>query len=594
MKKLFISAIVALATVVGGVVPAAQAAPANPTNFVVVPGSNPGEITVSWDTVAGETYHIGYFQQNSGASSYGNEITTTTSPYTFTGLASGTVMMPITYQFGIWASLSDNTRSGWTDNWTGVQPALAIGTPSNISGQSAGQSAGDLYVSWTAATNASGYKIYYSTTDLPLSDAGWQSAGTSTYSSKVISGLNSASTYFVKIVPTFSGSDYTGSKSSSAFAPSAGMQTLAAPTGLAVTSPMSGRLGVSWNPVNQAMDYVIYTSTSQAGPWSQAASTMATSFTLSGLNASTALWVKVAARDGMMSAGTGAVSSSAVTPNGGGGGSAPGAIATFTAENTNVSGQIRLTWTAASNATVYDVLRSTAANGTFSSVGTLTGLTRTYVLLDPTIAYYYKIQPFNGVTAGTATAVVGPVYADGLGVAQGGGAPTIVFNQPKFEIPAKLAISSSGKVSLTGKDMGVTSVVVGGKEQKIDVNSTSKLDFETTGLTDGVHDLVMKGAFGTYTIQKAIQVGAPVVTKVYGLSSRTVDLAGGELSISGVGLEGTTQITMNGQILEIVSKGDSKVTFKVPASTLATKNNSILIAGTFAPVLFKNAVTYTK
>jgi hypothetical protein len=103
----------------------------------------------------------------------------------------------------------------------------------------------------------------------------------------------------------------------------------------------------------------------------------------------------------------------------------------------------------------------------------------------------------------------------------------------------------------------------------------------------------MKGAFGTYTVQKAIQVGTPVATKVYGLSARTVSMAGGELSINGVGLEGATQITMNGQILEIVSKTDTKVTFKVPASTLATKNNSILIAGSFLPVLFKNAVTYT-
>ena len=173
-------------------------------------------------------------------------------------------------------------------------------------------------------------------------------------------------------------------------------------------------------------------------------------------------------------------------------------------------------------------------------------------------------------------------------------APVVpVFKQPKFSMPSKIDVDATGKVSLSGKDMGVSTVLIGGKEQKIDTNSDEKLIFDTTGLAKGVHDLVMKGAFGTYTIQKAIQVGEPVVTKVAGVSSRQVGMAGGELSISGQGLEGTSQITMNGQVLEILSKTDSKVTFKIPASTVASVN-SIMIEGSFVPVLFKNAFSYTK
>jgi hypothetical protein len=168
-----------------------------------------------------------------------------------------------------------------------------------------------------------------------------------------------------------------------------------------------------------------------------------------------------------------------------------------------------------------------------------------------------------------------------------------VFKQPKFAMPSKIDVDTTGKVSLSGKDMGVSTVLIGGKEQKIDTNSDEKLVFDTTGLAKGVHDLVMKGAFGTYTIQKAIQVGEAVVTKVAAVSARQVGMAGGELSISGQGLEGTTQITMNGQVLEIVSRTDSKVTFKVPASTVASVN-SIMIEGSFVPVIFKNAFSYTK
>jgi hypothetical protein len=173
-------------------------------------------------------------------------------------------------------------------------------------------------------------------------------------------------------------------------------------------------------------------------------------------------------------------------------------------------------------------------------------------------------------------------------------APVVpVFKQPKFAMPSKIDVDTTGKVSLSGKDMGVSTVLIGGKEQKIDTNSDEKLVFDTTGLAKGVHDLVMKGAFGTYTIQKAIQVGEAVVTKVAAVSARQVGMAGGELSISGQGLEGTTQITMNGQVLEIVSRTDSKVTFKVPASTVASVN-SIMIEGSFVPVIFKNAFSYTK
>lgn len=213
-----------------------------------------------------------------------------------------------------------------------------------------------------------------------------------------------------------------------------------------------------------------------------------------------------------------------------------------------------------------------------------------------TYRFYYRVSlQGNGVyTASVTSAITQSVGAVGAPQQQvQPQAPSVVFNQPKFEIPAKIAISASGKVSLTGQDMGVTSVVVGGKDQKIDVNSTTKLDFDTTGLSDGVHDLVMKGAFGTYTIQKAIQVGAVVATKVTGISARTVNVAGGELSISGQGLEGTTEITMNGQVLEILSKTDSKVTFKVPASTV-TSRNTIKISGSFVPVIYKNAFTYNK
>lgn len=203
----------------------------------------------------------------------------------------------------------------------------------------------------------------------------------------------------------------------------------------------------------------------------------------------------------------------------------------------------------------------------------------------------------NGVVGGelfaiTPAAVVTPPNNQVVSVTPV--APVVpVFKQPKFAMPSKIEVDPSGKVSLKGKDMDVTSVLINGKSQKIDFNSEDKLEFDTTGLAAGTYDLVMKGAFGTYTVQKAILVGEPVVTRVAGISQRTLSVEGGELSISGVGLEGTSQITMNGRVLDIVSKTDSKVTFKVPASTVLSRN-SLMIEGSFVPMVFNNAFSYNR
>lgn len=274
------------------------------------------------------------------------------------------------------------------------------------------------------------------------------------------------------------------------------------------------------------------------------------------------------------------------------------------------NGTFVVSWTAVSgSASSYSIFVGDSATPSswISASSGLSTTTRTLPGYSRVTPWYFKVVAVdNSMQAGT------PTISTNAYLANGGGSNNVysatppsqssvttvipqvpVFKQPKFAMPSKIDVDTTGKVSLSGKDMGVSTVLIGGKEQKIDTNSDEKLVFDTTGLAKGVHDLVMKGAFGTYTIQKAIQVGEAVVTKVAAVSARQVGMAGGELSISGVGLEGSTQITMNGQVLEIVSRTDSKVTFKVPASTVASVN-SIMIEGSFVPVLFKNAFSYTK
>jgi hypothetical protein len=274
-----------------------------------------------------------------------------------------------------------------------------------------------------------------------------------------------------------------------------------------------------------------------------------------------------------------------------GGGNVNMLLETVTNDGTDISTQMSATSSVALSTNMSKKVGSTVTTG-FDLTGKYIVLRIKITMFDNTRVAYHRSA---GVLWGAS-----PAPSGGSGNSGGSGSsssyrvPQVpVFKQPKFAMPSKIDVDATGKVSLSGKDMGVSTVLIGGKEQKIDTNSDEKLVFDTTGLAKGVHDLVMKGAFGTYTIQKAIQVGEPVVTKVAAVSARQVGMAGGELSISGVGLEGTTQITMNGQVLEILSKTDSKVTFKIPASTVASVN-SIMIEGSFVPVLFKNAFSYTK
>ncbi len=626
MKKVLVSALAALAMVVGGVAPAAHAAPSNvAVSYTYSAGSYSLSVDFVGDSaIANSDYDVAYaIVTNGNAGAYTNVPqgvvysvqagTSATSQFVLNDF-----MVPniagSTMRFRV-MSASDNSSFAYSADELMYSPPS---TPTFTAVP--GQNPGEIVLNWTQLSGLT-YEVRWGSTvqpnSYPNTYGAWASVSGNTTTITGLPGLQTnIDLYHVFQLRA------TDSQSGTATATTG---TVQAPVSVGAISSVnasasnqaSGGLYVSWNSALNATGYEISYATSNlaisAGGWSSPVSlsgAFSTSKQYTGLDTSAQYWFKVVpTRGGASFSGTKTASGTAPSTGtqsggggGGGGGSNAGTVTSVIATNTNVSGEIYVSWSAATPADGYQIYRSTSLGGSYASVGGTIGGSNTskiFTGLSPSQGYFFKVSAYTSGGPGALTNPTSVTYADGLGSSFGQTVTTTllpvvpVFKQPKFEMPSKIDIDVTGKVKLSGKDMGVSSVLIGGVSQKIDVNSDAALEFDTTGLAKGVHDLVMKGAFGTYTIQKAIQVGEAVVTKVAAVSARQVGMAGGELSISGVGLEGTTQITMNGQVLEIISKTDSKVTFKVPASTVASVN-SIMIEGSFVPVLFKNAFSYTK
>lgn len=164
-----------------------------------------------------------------------------------------------------------------------------------------------------------------------------------------------------------------------------------APINLTATAVNSNQIDLKWNSVIGVEAYTIYRSSSPAGTYALIATVLANYYSDSGLLASTRYYYKVKA---LNSSGTSNFSAYAYAntwdPSG-----VPGVPANLTAIAVS-SKEIKLTWDPAVDAASYTVSRSTAENGTYSTIATAvkdTTYSNTGLTADRT--YYYKVQAAN-------------------------------------------------------------------------------------------------------------------------------------------------------------------------------------------------------
>lgn len=129
--------------------------PGEPTNVTATVASS-SSITVSWDAVSGATSYKVYYEM--GPTSYDMTLadTVTATSYTHTGLKINT-----TYVYYIKAvnSAGESAAEGGAPRGAATTRLIVPSTPTNVTATAL--SSGSIEISWTAATGATSYKIYW-------------------------------------------------------------------------------------------------------------------------------------------------------------------------------------------------------------------------------------------------------------------------------------------------------------------------------------------------------------------------------------------------------------------------------------------------
>lgn len=152
-----------------------------------------------------------------------------------------------------------------------------------------------MSLNWTAVTGADGYTVQYSANG----GATWTAVSPApTSPTAALSGLSAGTTYTIRVRATDSTSAALPSPWATitqATAPST-PTPLAAPTGVAGTSPAAGELSVTWNNVADADEYVAEYSDDGGTTWTPAPAVASSPASVTGLTAGT-YSIRVLARD---------------------------------------------------------------------------------------------------------------------------------------------------------------------------------------------------------------------------------------------------------------------------------------------------------
>ena len=252
-------------------------------------------------------------------------------------------------------------------------------------------------LAWNAAAGANFYSVWRST----LVNTG---GGSSNTLSTIILNNNNTGTTYTDNSPT-DGSIYryfvTATSAGGTSANSAAVAAVPRPTAPA-SAPFSftgafasTNITLTWSAVSGAVGYVIYRATSASGPYTLLVSLTETTYTDYGLSASSTYYYKIVAIN------AGGVSAT-VTNSVNGLQPAP---ASLSATGTNA--QIFLTWSAATNAASYTLLRGASAGAeTTTVVSGYTGTTYTNTGLVNGNTYYYAVTATstNGTSGKSAEA----------------------------------------------------------------------------------------------------------------------------------------------------------------------------------------------
>ncbi|NWL89336.1 hypothetical protein DMN77_17405 [Paenibacillus sp. 79R4] len=266
--------------------------------------------------------------------------------------------------------------------------------PTNVSAQA--KSSSEIEISWTAA-NADGYNVYRS----DAVDGAYRKLNSVTVTEATYfnTGLEANTTYFYKVT-SLSG-DYESEMSEYAAATTDSDTkepgTPAAPTNVKAEPKGTSRIELSWTAPADADGYNVYRSDAADGPYHRLNSLTVTEATYgdTGLEASSTYFYKVTAIKGELESeksGYAMATTDGETkvPE------APAAPTNISAQAKS-SSEIEISWAASTNATGYNIYRSTSVNGNYSKINPQS-ITTTWFRnsgLAASTTYYYKLTAVN-------------------------------------------------------------------------------------------------------------------------------------------------------------------------------------------------------
>ena len=242
-----------------------------PGSVTVTPALN--SLVVSWAAAANAS---GYkVQWKSGSQTYdaARQATATGTSHTITGLTAGTA-----YTVRVIATRTNAPDSAASSEATGTAQYPAPGVPGSVT---ATPELNSLVVSWTAAANATGYKVQWRSGSQSYDTSTRQATATGT--SHTITGLTAGTAYTVRVIAIrTNASDSAASSEATGTAqyPAAGVP------GSVTAAPALNSLVVSWGAAANADGYKVqWKSGSQTYDAARQATASGTSHTITGLAA---------------------------------------------------------------------------------------------------------------------------------------------------------------------------------------------------------------------------------------------------------------------------------------------------------------------
>ena len=229
-------------------------------------------ISLSWNSVSDAASYVIY--RGFSSDSIKTYVTSTSvRPYTISGLESNTI-----YYFTV-SSINDTVESvpsnhAHAETLSGSISGLQ--SPSDVTAAALGTSS--IQITWSAVSDATGYKVYRSLS----ADGDYSFAGNSASTTYTNTGLSAGTVYYYKV--TAVKDDIESSLSSYAYATTGGSSGTidyppVMPTGLIVSSVSSGSITLSWTSVSSAASYNIYRSSTQTGTPALVGTVSSTSYT---------------------------------------------------------------------------------------------------------------------------------------------------------------------------------------------------------------------------------------------------------------------------------------------------------------------------